>query len=59
MQRWGYFSNEAKAIMWVHDNAEQCGGASDSIFVAGHSAGANLGSWSALTAATSRRKVPV
>lgn len=32
----------AKAIKWVHDNAEQYGGAPDSIFVAGHSAGAHL-----------------
>jgi arylformamidase len=32
----------AKAIKWVHDNAEQYGGAPDLIFVAGHSAGAHL-----------------
>jgi acetyl esterase/lipase len=32
----------AKAIRWVHDHAEQYGGAPDKMFVAGHSAGAHL-----------------
>ncbi len=32
----------AKAIKWVHDNAREYGGSPDSIFVAGHSAGAHL-----------------
>jgi acetyl esterase/lipase len=32
----------AQAIRWVHDHAEQYGGAADKIFIAGHSAGAHL-----------------
>ncbi len=32
----------AKAIKWVHDNAKEYGGLPDTIFVAGHSAGAHL-----------------
>jgi arylformamidase len=32
----------AKAIKWVHDNAKEYGGSPDTIFVAGHSAGAHL-----------------
>lgn len=32
----------AKAIRWVHDHAEEYGGSPDTIFVAGHSAGAHL-----------------
>jgi len=32
----------AKAIRWVHDHAKDYGGSPDTIFVAGHSAGAHL-----------------
>ena len=32
----------AKAIHWVHDHAEECGGDSSRMFVMGHSAGAQL-----------------
>jgi acetyl esterase/lipase len=32
----------AKAIKWVHDNAKEYGGSPNTIFVAGHSAGAHL-----------------
>jgi arylformamidase len=32
----------AKAIRWVHDHAQEYGGAPNSIFVMGHSAGAHL-----------------
>jgi uncharacterized protein (TIGR03067 family) len=32
----------AKAIRWIHDHAQDYGGSPDSIFIAGHSAGAHL-----------------
>ncbi len=44
----------AKAIKWVKDHAAEHGGASDKIFVMGHSAGDISLPWSAPTTGTSR-----